>query len=389
MALTKQKLFSLWTSLLIFTSCQSSQLHPQNTQGSLSRSFQKSGKDRSLANENPDPYREFRYQTDGRVVAIGDLHGDFEATQRVLRLAGAIDNHNHWIGGTLVLVQTGDQIDRWHDDRKILDLFSDLQTQAEAAGGKVIPLNGNHEFMNVFLDFRFVTPESFRKFLDINVPIQSQLLPKPTLNEDGRYGSKTVMKPRGLGVSERVVAFMPGGPYAKLLATRPFFTIVNDTVFVHGGITPQSVKYGLVKLHEEMRDWMLGKSSSSGIPSLFQELADTHPSWSRLYSDGTPSDEVCKELKEVLATLAVKRMVVGHTPQLEGMNSVCDGLVWRIDIGLSQGFFPVLAPVQPRVFEIANNEIKILRKESSAPRPKRKRSQDQTDDDVLRSKLRK
>ncbi len=34
-----------------------------------------------------------------RVVAIGDLHGDLEAARSALRLAGAIDEQDQWIGG--------------------------------------------------------------------------------------------------------------------------------------------------------------------------------------------------------------------------------------------------------------------------------------------------
>ena len=52
-----------------------------------------------------------------RIVAVGDLHGDLAATRAVLRLAGAIDDKDHWVGGELVLVQTGDEIDRGDDDR--------------------------------------------------------------------------------------------------------------------------------------------------------------------------------------------------------------------------------------------------------------------------------
>src|SRR5688572_30209254 len=36
-----------------------------------------------------------------RLVAIGDVHGDLAATRAVLRLAGAIDERDRWIGGEL------------------------------------------------------------------------------------------------------------------------------------------------------------------------------------------------------------------------------------------------------------------------------------------------
>src|SRR4030042_85059 len=62
-----------------------------------------------------------------RVVAVGDLHGDLTAARAALRLGGAIDAADRWIGGDLVVVQTGDEIDRGDADREIIDLFSRLE----------------------------------------------------------------------------------------------------------------------------------------------------------------------------------------------------------------------------------------------------------------------
>src|SRR5690606_21517740 len=102
-----------------------------------------------------------RLPAPARLVAIGDLHGDLEATRDVLRLAGAIDDRDHWVGGELVVVQTGDQVDRGDDDRAILDLFERLREEARSSGGAVHVLNGNHETMNAAGDFRYVTDGSF------------------------------------------------------------------------------------------------------------------------------------------------------------------------------------------------------------------------------------
>ncbi len=99
-----------------------------------------------------------------RLVAVGDLHGDLDHARRVLRLAGAIDERDRWVGGRLVVVQTGDEIDRGDDDRAILDLVEDLKKQAAAAGGELIALLGNHEVMNAALDFRYVTPGGLSAF---------------------------------------------------------------------------------------------------------------------------------------------------------------------------------------------------------------------------------
>lgn len=43
-----------------------------------------------------------------RLVAIGDLHGDFEKTQRAFRTANLIDENNQWCGGNATAVQVSD-----------------------------------------------------------------------------------------------------------------------------------------------------------------------------------------------------------------------------------------------------------------------------------------
>src|SRR5688572_16450107 len=61
----------------------------------------------------------FRFSAPGRIVAVGDLHGDLQSTRQALRLARAIDEKDHWIGGDLTLVQCGDQLDRGDQEREI------------------------------------------------------------------------------------------------------------------------------------------------------------------------------------------------------------------------------------------------------------------------------
>ncbi len=51
----------------------------------------------------------------GRVVALGDVHGDFRRFVEVLRHAGLIDLEKNWSGGKTHLVQTGDLLDRGPD----------------------------------------------------------------------------------------------------------------------------------------------------------------------------------------------------------------------------------------------------------------------------------
>jgi len=47
-----------------------------------------------------------------RVVAIGDLHGDYAQYIKVMQSAGLLNKSGKWSGGKTHLVQTGDITDR-------------------------------------------------------------------------------------------------------------------------------------------------------------------------------------------------------------------------------------------------------------------------------------
>ena len=93
-----------------------------------------------------------------RIVAIGDVHGDYGQFLAALRQSGLVDGKGNWSGGRTHFVQTGDIPDRGPDTRKIIDFLTELTKQAEKAGGRVHALIGNHETMNVLGDLRYVHP---------------------------------------------------------------------------------------------------------------------------------------------------------------------------------------------------------------------------------------
>lgn len=47
-----------------------------------------------------------------RIVAIGDLHGDYEHALTILKFADVVDKDGKWSGNVDVLVQMGDVMDR-------------------------------------------------------------------------------------------------------------------------------------------------------------------------------------------------------------------------------------------------------------------------------------
>lgn len=269
-----------------------------------------------------------------RIVAIGDLHGDLSAARAALSLAGAIDSLDQWVGGDLVIVQTGDILDRGDEEEAIFHLFAKLGEQAGAVGGAVHILHGNHELMNAYLDYRYVTDGGWADFEDVTdvVVVDSFLA---TLEPHQRA---------------RAQALRPGGDFARLLAERSTFLIVGPTLFTHGGVLPEHVDMGLDWMNERVRAWLRGEE-----PQPEWIRGDLSPVWNRLYSDA-PNQAACDTLTMVLDGLDVERIVVGHTIQDAGITSYCGGRVWCIDVGMAAHYGG-----RPEVLEIQGDVVRGLR----------------------------
>jgi hypothetical protein len=253
-----------------------------------------------------------------RIVALGDVHGDLEATRRALRLAGAIDERDRWVGGDLVVVQTGDQLDRGDEERAILHLFDRLTREAADAGGAFHALNGNHELMNVRLDLRYVTDGGYRDFQGSVGGIQVDIADTDSLLQS--YPSEQ---------RARVAAFRPGGPYAQMLALRNTILMVGDNVFLHGGVLPHHAEHGIDRINQEIRAWIRGESEEPSWVS-----GSESPVWTRLYSRDVDT-AACETLDETLALLGARRMIVGHTVHRGGITSYCEERVWVVDVGMA------------------------------------------------------
>lgn len=279
--------------------------------------------------EGPEPV-----ETQGRIVAIGDLHGDLDAARAALRMGGAIDANDTWIGGDLVVVQTGDILDRGDGERAIMDLFQRLKEEAEQAGGAVHTLNGNHEIMNSYIDLRYVTEGGFSDFddvaeIDANDSLMASLEPEQRA---------------------RVAAFRPGGPFAQRLAEQTIQVIVGKTLFAHAGILPEHVDFGLDSMEATVQAWLRGE-----VPQPEWIRGDRSPVWNRVYSS-EPTTEACDTLDLVLDRLGIERMVVGHTVQRTGITSFCGGRVWCIDVGLAAHYGG-----RTEVLEIIGDRVRGLR----------------------------
>lgn len=271
-----------------------------------------------------------RWPAADRIVAIGDVHGDFAATERVLAMAG-LAKSGRWTGGKSVLVQVGDVLDRGDGERAILELLERLEAESHAVGGEVIAMNGNHELMNAAGDFRYVTDGGFAAFEGVADDVST----RSAMPESQRA---------------RAAAFAPGGSFARRLAKHPTIAIVGATLFVHGGLEP-SWANDLEGTNRDVARWLAGLDSKGARVV----AADDGPVWTRRYSD-EPNDALCAEVRQTLEKVGVERMVVGHTVQRAGVTSACDERVWRVDVGLASYYGG-----KTEALEITKSGVRVLR----------------------------
>jgi 3',5'-cyclic AMP phosphodiesterase CpdA len=250
-----------------------------------------------------------------RVVAVGDLHGDLRASLEVLELAGLVDSEGRWSGGDAVLVQTGDVVDRGPDSRDIIALLARLEGEAEAVGGRVVALLGNHEVMNLMGDWRYVSPGDLQ-----------------------RYGSREA----------RVAAWSEGGEdYARLIGL-PMVAVVDRVAYAHGGVTAEYARMGLDGINALVPSVLSGE-----LPP--DVLGEDSPIWYRGYVQDAEL-RACRALEEALLELGAERMVVGHTTRRDGrVQDRCGGRLLVIDTGISAGYGGHRAAV-----ELASGDARAL-----------------------------
>lgn len=233
-----------------------------------------------------------------RIVAVGDVHGDFEQFVRVLRAAQVIDEHQDWIGGKTHLVQTGDVLDRGPDSRKAMDLLMKLEEQSSRTGGMVHALIGNHEAMVLLGDVSYVSPE-----------------------EENAFG----------GAKEYRAAMNAEGRYGRWIRSHNAIIKINDLVFLHAGITPELARLPLAEINQSIRE-NLGKGNERGIA-----MDPSGPLWTRTLALGD-AGVVARELDEILKSLAANRMVIGHTVATSGLRFRANDRLIRIDVGMCSSF---------------------------------------------------
>lgn len=344
----------------------------------------------ALAMSPPEPSA-----SDRRVVAVGDIHGDFDGFTKILRHAGLLDEDNHWAGGDTLFVQTGDFTDRGPKVRQVMDLLMRLEEQAPASGGRVVVLLGNHEVMNVIGDLRYVSAEDYAGFADGRSERRRRDAYRSHAGLARRRGQEPPSEAQWMaehppGFVEQRQAFARRGRYGRWLRAKPVAFEHDGIIFVHGGISPTivAVTNKLEEINRRVRNELqtfdlcmeylvqrraalpfltlaeLTAIAEEELPALkraFGEIDDlqsrdmalleaflglggwfsVHPEgplWSRGLAEWP--EERAPEVDEILQEFGASRFVLGHTVQTDGrIRSRFGGKVLLIDTGMLSSYY--------------------------------------------------
>jgi len=336
-----------------------------------------------------------------KLSAIGDLHGDFAATIRVLQNMNIIqvdaDKHtinvhrmtvNHdnqlqklaspvelpyvpldytaytWIYANNMLVQTGDLFDRGFNSREIIEVFMHLDSTS--GDGQVVNMAGNHEFMQ----YQYGMSEMDFYYKGYQIPKDSMSFGQ-SQNWD----------------TNRTTNLAPGSKYFEWIARLPIivYETKSKTVFSHGCVVEkwtnvQAINKSVGQIwYNVRRAW----ESSRSITTVFENIASDSPLncvingrhtealsevdgpvWNRYYNNAVKqqhNDELQDQLERTVKSFAtnhmqVDRLICAHT--ITNMKHIQEELtmgndckfkpeqhpvgqtpsVWFIDLGMTEGY---------------------------------------------------
>ena len=280
----------------------------------------------SLELRQPKPPKS-QWDAPATLLALSDVEGEYDTLLRFLTNNGVIGSDGRWAFGEGHLVGVGDMVDRGEQVTETLWLFYRLSLEAEAAGGCVHFVIGNHEAMMMGGDVRYTHKKYFAVAELMNLSC-GQLL-----------GANTVI--------------------GQWLRTRNCIERIGDYAFVHAGLSRQTVGDGLDygAINATVRQFLGVPPNRIPDERTFELVwGRTGPLWYRGFfaefasSFGpTPTNE---QFKQLLAAAGVAHVVVGHTKVAQVVRMFDGGLI-PIDI-------PWTEPANVRALVVRGDDVELV-----------------------------
>jgi len=259
-----------------------------------------------------------------KIAALSDIHGQYDLLIELLQNNKIIDKNLNWSFGKGHFVIVGDIFDRGDKVNEILWFIYELEMQAKNAGGRVHYLLGNHEYMVLYNDLRYIH-EKYN--------IVSKLL---NLEYDQLYGDNTII--------------------GRWLRSKSTIVKINDILFTHGGISEDFISqegFNINKINNTMR---------KSIPRL-KELRNFRKNgqskdlynmyfgsnsliWYRGYFEGVLIDT---DISNILKLVDANHIVVGHTSNKKVVQ-LYDNKIIGVDSSIKKGKYGELLIIKNKRF---------------------------------------
>ena len=284
----------------------------------------------------------FNYNNN-KIIAIGDIHGDYYIFIELLKMAKIINSNLNWIGKDTYVIQLGDTLDgkrpeinldknylNTTGEIEITNLILNLDKQAKKQGGSVISILGNHELYPYY----YYNDKSFN---------------------DKYVKTCDLENYKKLYKVSRFKYYRPGyGEGAKLLGqTRPLIIQLGKFIFCHGSLnkeflqlcidnnlkkTNNSKFLDINKLNKIVSDWLIGNIKK--VPFFINTSDNINPLFNRNLTNPVSlnKNECINLVDTVLAYFNNgEYLVMGHSTH-KNINTLCNNKVYRTDIAISRAF---------------------------------------------------
>ena len=259
-----------------------------------------------------------------KIAALSDIHGQYDLLIELLQNNKIIDKNLNWSFGKGHFVIVGDIFDRGDKVNEILWFIYELEMQAKNSGGRVHYLLGNHEYMVLYNDLRYIHGK---------YNIASKLL---NLEYDQLYGDNTII--------------------GRWLRSKPTIVKINDIIFTHGGISEDFILYegfNIEKINNTMRKSIprlkeLRNLRKDGQSKDMYNMYFGNNSliWYRGYFEEGLIDT---DISNILKLVDANHIVVGHTSNKEVVQ-LYDNKIIGVDSSIKKGKYGELLIIKNKRF---------------------------------------
>jgi hypothetical protein len=269
------------------------------------------------------------YKNVENIAALSDIHGQYDLAIEILKNNGIINSNLDWNFGKGHLVIVGDVFDRGPKINEMLWLLYKLEIQAKEKGGRLHFLLGNHEYMVLHKDLRYVHDR---------YKIATKLL---GLEYDELYSNQTII--------------------GRWLRSKSTIIKINNSIFVHGGVSEEFIAENgidLSKTNQIMR---------SSIERSKQEMKSTdfyktyYGKKSLIWYRGYFYDNlVDADITKILTRVNSGHIIVGHCSNKEVVQ-LYDHKIFGVDSSIKKGTYGELLFIKNNQFYRGTLDGKLVK----------------------------